>query len=198
MIVLAGAALASAPRLARAQADTTAAVLESGDVVRVRGVGTGADAEEYRFRAWKGDSLVLAESRHGRLESLPRTRIAQLEVWRETGGTHFWDGVLVGGGAGLAADLITTGILCAGDDAGGTVYVPVPCVVLVPVVYLPVTVLPGAAVGGLAGLMARRHEWVSVEFGPPATSEGTGAEIGGGRPGPGLSVQLELHPPWPP
>lgn len=158
--------------------------VERLDRVRVRAEGLDEGGEEFRLLRMRRDSLLLVGPGGGGVRLLAIRDVRRLEVRRETGGSHLLEGVIVGTGAGVL------GYLAAVGSNDGPVENPG--------AHAAVTILPGAVLGAVVGAAIPDREWVAVEIGPAATSEGTPVNSGGERTtaGAGLSLRLELHPPW--
>lgn len=154
--VVALLALVIAPGRSSAQQDTVPTV-ETGDRIRIWSDASGIEREEFSLRGAIGDSLVLLPAGSSNLTRLDGSRIDSLQV-RVERGSHFWEGVLVGAGAGVVTGPIVAAPLC--DQA-------VECYALAAGFLSPVTVLPGAIVGGwIGGTGFPEHDWISVEVAP--------------------------------
>lgn len=156
-------------------ADTNVS-LESGDRVRVWSPQADLSGDEFDFRQWRSDSLVLLRPQRAALTKLSRPQIERLKVHRKSGGTNFWEGVLIGGGAGLAANVITV-------SAVGCDVLPLACGIVVALR----TLVRGLVLGELVGAGFPEYEWVSVEVGPTGT---TGSSSDAGPFGAGIRVRI--------
>lgn len=159
---------------APAQQDTTV-MLDGGDRVRLWSQQAGMSGEEFGFQRWQDASLVLTKSRAGRVTRLPRRQIDRIQVRRKSGGTHLWEGVLIGGGAGVLAYVVDV------NSTRTDQWLPN---------YLIVasrTVLPGLVAGGLVGSAIPEYEWLRVEF-----TQGQEQTPARGWTSPGFSLQVQL------
>lgn len=163
------------PDGARAQGDS-AVVVEPGDRVRVRASGLEPEGREFVLRAERRDSLFLRVPSEGATVGLGRDDVVRLRVRRRQG-THFREGILVGGGAGLLAYAVyassdRTEGWWANHAAIGTR-----------------TVVPGVVLGGLVGWGLADHEWISADVG--STDQTSGGRVGT-PPAPALRIRVAL------
>lgn len=162
------------PDGAHAQEDS-AVVVEPGDRVRVRASGLEPEGEEFVLRAERRDSLFLRAYSGGGSVALGRDDVARLRVRRRQG-THFGEGLLVGGGAGLlaygvyASSTRTEGWWANHAAIGAR------------------TIVPGVVLGGLVGGALADYEWISVDFGSTDQADSGGADSG-------VSVRLQIRVP---
>lgn len=192
--LLACGLLAASPADLAAQVTSTTE-LEEGDRVRVWRAATVPQPVEYEFRGRREDTLVLTEPGAGSRTKVSLANVERLRVRRREG-THLLEGFLIGAGAGLVADVAWSMGSCASSGEGTSI-----CPLVGVFILAPRTVLPGALLGLAVGSGFPDHGWVSVQVGPPARPSGSAAPSarvppGRASAGAGLSVRLELHPPW--
>lgn len=167
--------LAATPAVVHGQQDS-AVVVEPGDRVRVRASGLEPEGREFVLRAERRDSLFLRAPSGGATVALGRDDVVRLRVRRRQG-THFREGILVGGGAGLLAYAVyassaRTEGWWANHAAIGTR-----------------TVVPGVVLGGLVGWALADYEWISADVG--STDQTSSGRVGT-PPEPPLSVRVAL------
>lgn len=162
---------------APAQQDTTV-MLDGGDRVRLWSQQAGMSGEEFDFQRWQDASLVLTEPRAGRVTRLPRRQIDRMQVRRKSGGTNLWEGVLIGGGAGVLAYVVD--VNSTRTDQWLPNYL----------IHASRTVLPGLVVGGLVGSAIPEYEWISVEF-----MRGHEQSCARDWPPPGFSFRVQIPVP---
>jgi len=164
--------------------------LQRGDRVRVWRSESGWEGREFDFREWEGDSLVLMEPDTFGVSRLSSTDIEELQLRRETGGTHLLEGALIGGGVGVLPIAVLSARECSGPDYRGGVGCTIGFMMEGPVL---LGVVPGALLGGVVGLLIPEREWISIEPGPPVRASGPGR-----APARGGSVRVRLRiPPIP-
>lgn len=157
-VVLAG--LVAIPLPLAGQEDSTVR-LRPGERVRVWSPTENLRGKAFRLGGVSRDSIVLRDPRADQLLSLAHSQVELVEVQRESGENYFWRGVGIGGGVGLAADLVWAGIGCSSTTVDSWVS---PCMVWAPAILSPFTVLPGALLGGLVGAQLPRYEWIEVDL----------------------------------
>lgn len=134
---------------APAQPDTT--TLREGDRVRVWSPESGYSGREFNLQRWQDSTLVLLEPEQAGSTALSWPQIDRLQVRRKSGGTNLWEGILIGGVAGVVAYVVDV------NSTRTDQWLPN---------YLIVasrTLLPGVVVGGLVGSAIPEYEWVPVK-----------------------------------
>lgn len=181
------AAALSAPPPLNAQQDS-AASLEDGDRVRVWSPRHEFSGELFYFRGWQAGSLLLVKPNSATVWSVSPSHVQRLRVRTGGGGSHFWEGTLIGGGVGLVTAGVLGGVLCGegGDYQGG-----LSCALKYGLlIFSRVTVPSGALLGGLIGWAIPDYDWATVQLGPAAARTSVD-----GATRPGLAVRVEFRLP---